>query len=132
MEAARNRVTPAATTLPENTVDLGSRRCRSDTPMTPTATPSPRAVTKMPKPAVPAPRTSRENSGPSGTSIPPPIRPQPRPSTTARTTGVMKMNDHPSLISLKTWPRSMPSVESRSRMCCRLMGMVAMMKAAIT
>jgi hypothetical protein len=65
---------------------------------------------KNPKPAVPAWSTRIENTGPSGTSIPPPMRPVARPTFTARTTGFTKMNCHPSLRSLKARPRSIRPV----------------------
>ena len=84
--------------------------CGAGTPTaatTPTATPVPRAKMRMPKPAAPASRTSAENTGPSGTSMPPPIRPVARPTFTARTTGLMKMNDQPSFSSWKACPKSM-------------------------
>ena len=88
---------------------------------TPTATPTPRPVTSSPNPAVPDLSTTPENTGPSGTSMPPPMRPVPSPIITARTTGSMKMKCQPSFSSRNAWPhvtpRSWPSgcEASRSR-----------------
>ena len=98
---------PAANTDPANTRALGMRRWNTDSTTTPMATPQPRAKMKKPKPAVPAPSTSVENTGPSGTSMPPPIRPVASPMFTARTTGLMKMNGQPSFSSRKACPKSM-------------------------
>ena len=72
----------------------------------------------MPKPAAPAPSTSAENTGPSGTSMPPPMRPVARPTFTARTTGLMKMNDQPSFSSLNAWPKSMRRSPFLGRFSC--------------
>ena len=52
---------------------LGMWRWKTESSTTPTATPQPRAKMKKPKPAVPALSTCSEKSGPSGTSIPPPM-----------------------------------------------------------
>ncbi len=87
---------------------------------------------KMPNPVVPSPRTSPEKTGPSGTSIPPPMSPVAKPMFTPRTTGLMKMKCQPSAMSLKTSPRSMRrSSPLRRRMWSREMGRLAMIRAAM-
>jgi hypothetical protein len=93
-------------TDPANTRALGMCRWNTESSTTPTATPHPRAKMNRPNPAVPAPSTWLENTGPRGTSIPPPISPVASPTFTARTTGLMKMNDQPSFSSRKAWPKS--------------------------
>src|SRR5437764_829305 len=65
-------------------------------------------------PAVPAPKTSLDMTGPRGTSIPPPTRPQPRPRITERTSGLPEMNRKPSTNSEKERRKSMPPSPSTS------------------
>ena len=87
--------------------------------MTPAAIPNPSAVVSTPKPASPAWSTSPEKSGPSGTSIPPPMRPVARPTLTARTTGFTAKKRQPSFSSPKVWltptpPRAPPPALERA------------------
>ena len=60
----------------------------------------PSAVSMRANPAEPASSTADENTGPRGATIPPPMSPVPRPTITDRTTGLVPMKRHPSLISL--------------------------------
>jgi hypothetical protein len=64
-------------------------------------------VSRRPKPALPAPNTSRDITGPSGTSIPPPTRPVAMPKITDRTTGFCPMKRHPSASSRNVCRKSM-------------------------
>src|SRR5690606_7408920 len=98
MDAATNRPTPAPNTSPTKTCSLGRRRWNTDSSTTPTATPMPSAVMKRAK-VLGLPMTNRAKVGPSGTSIAPPMMPVASPMFTPRTTGLTKMNSHPSRIS---------------------------------
>ena len=50
--------------------------------------------------------------------MPPPIRPVAKPTFTARTTGLMKMNDQPSFSSWKACPKSMRRSPFFGRFSC--------------
>ena len=92
---------PAPSTARGKIRSWGSRFCTSDNPTTPTASPMPRAVSMRANPAEPASSTADEKTGPRGATMPPPMRATPSPTITDRTTGLVPMNLHPSLTSLK-------------------------------
>jgi hypothetical protein len=107
IDAAANIDPPAPNIERVNARSLGSRFWSTDTRSTPTATPKPSAVTKMPNPAGPAWSTFSAKIEPRGTIMPPPMRPVARPRFTARTTGVRKMNCQPSRSSWYVAAQSM-------------------------
>ena len=106
IDAAVPSENPATNTATTNTHSFGTRRWNTEMVMTPPATPRPRAKISTPKPDCPAPSTWSANTGPSGTSIPPPISPVARPRFTARTTGLRKTNCQPSRSSRQAAPNS--------------------------
>ena len=66
---------PAPTTDAVKTIAFGIFFWNADSRTTPMAMPVPSAVSRRPKPVGPEPSTSSANTGPSGTIMPPPIKP---------------------------------------------------------
>ena len=106
MDAATRSDAPATKREPVKTAALGRRRWNTEMSTTPIATPHPRAKMNRPKPSGPARRIRSENTGPRGTSMPPPMSPVASPTFTARTTGLMKTNCQPSFSSWNACPKS--------------------------
>ncbi len=116
IDAPMINVIPAPSTDAVKTITFGSFFWNAESSTTPIAMPVPRAVRSKPNPVAPEWSTSSANTGPSGTTMPPPMSPVPRAIITARTFAFRKMKCQPSLRSCTTDPMPIFSVSRGSRL----------------